>query len=193
MNRFRCLTFGLLAAAGLVTASYVPRLFSNPAPSDVTRPLPPVSEQEYSLQDGKIVSGGNVAATNVNSVTEPGNVEAIDVDLANTIALQQKGGAGKGKGGGSQVYKMSIAPQWFDNNTKFWYRNDLKAGTKEFVLVDLEKGTRLARLRSRKTGRRSGEGDGQAISGAKAALSNHRVRRRRQVSSFQCRRQLLAM
>ncbi len=143
MNRFRCLTFGLLAAAGLLTAFYAPQLFSHPAPSEVTRPLPSVAEQEYSLQDGKIVSGGNVAAPNVNGVTEPGNVEAIDVDLANTIALQQKGGMGKGKGGGSQVYKMSIAPQWFDNNTKFWYRNDLKAGTKEFVLVDVDKGTRL--------------------------------------------------
>jgi dipeptidyl aminopeptidase/acylaminoacyl peptidase len=40
------------------------------------------------------------------------------------------------------VYKMRIAPHWFDNDSRFWYRNDLHGGDREFILVDAESGTR---------------------------------------------------
>jgi fermentation-respiration switch protein FrsA (DUF1100 family) len=40
------------------------------------------------------------------------------------------------------VYKARIDPHWFENNTRFWYRNDLRGGTKEFVVVDAAHGTR---------------------------------------------------
>jgi dipeptidyl aminopeptidase/acylaminoacyl peptidase len=40
------------------------------------------------------------------------------------------------------VYKDRIVPHWFADDTRFWYRNDLKGGAKEFVLVDAEAGTR---------------------------------------------------
>src|SRR5688500_5955596 len=40
------------------------------------------------------------------------------------------------------VYKAKVEPHWFANNTRFWYRNDLRGGAKEFVLVDAEAGTR---------------------------------------------------
>jgi dipeptidyl aminopeptidase/acylaminoacyl peptidase/uncharacterized protein (DUF885 family) len=40
------------------------------------------------------------------------------------------------------VFKMRIAPHWFDANSRFWYRNDLPGGAKEFILVDAERGTR---------------------------------------------------
>ena len=40
------------------------------------------------------------------------------------------------------VYKAQITPNWLAGNTHFWYRNDLRGGAKEFVLVDAEKGTR---------------------------------------------------
>lgn len=40
------------------------------------------------------------------------------------------------------VYKREVTPNWFHNNTRFWYRNDLRGGTREFILVDAEKGTR---------------------------------------------------
>ena len=39
------------------------------------------------------------------------------------------------------VYKARIAPHWFQDNTRFWYRNDLHEG-KEFIVVEVEKGTR---------------------------------------------------
>ncbi len=40
------------------------------------------------------------------------------------------------------VYKARINPHWFHDNTRFWYRNDLKDSAKEFILVDAEHGTR---------------------------------------------------
>ncbi len=40
------------------------------------------------------------------------------------------------------VYKDRITPQWFADDTCFWYRNDLTGGTKEFIVVNAEKGTR---------------------------------------------------
>lgn len=50
-----------------------------------------------------------------------------------------------GEAGGAPkptVYKAQVSPHWFANNTRFWYRNDLPGGTKEFILVDAERGTR---------------------------------------------------
>jgi dipeptidyl aminopeptidase/acylaminoacyl peptidase len=46
--------------------------------------------------------------------------------------------------GDTRVYKTQITPHWFQNNTRFWYRNDLRGGAKEFVVVDAERGTRTA-------------------------------------------------
>lgn len=52
---------------------------------------------------------------------------------------QQRRGFGPPERG---VYKAHIVPHWFTNNMQFWYRNDLRGGAKEFVLVDAEKGIR---------------------------------------------------
>lgn len=43
-----------------------------------------------------------------------------------------------------KVFKSRITPHWFANNTKFWYRNDLAGGAREFVVADALKGTRAA-------------------------------------------------
>ncbi len=40
------------------------------------------------------------------------------------------------------VYKAQLTPHWLGDNTRFWYRNDLRGGAKEFILVDAGKGTR---------------------------------------------------
>src|SRR5262249_952992 len=52
----------------------------------------------------------------------------------------QQRGQGRLAGGG--VYKAQIAPHWFADNTRCWYRNDLRGGAREFILVDAERGTR---------------------------------------------------
>lgn len=41
-----------------------------------------------------------------------------------------------------RAYKMNIVPNWFADNTHFWYRNNLQNGTREFILVNAEKGIR---------------------------------------------------
>ena len=41
-----------------------------------------------------------------------------------------------------RVYRDSVTPHWFANQTRFWYRNDLQDGAREFVLVDAERGKR---------------------------------------------------
>jgi dipeptidyl aminopeptidase/acylaminoacyl peptidase len=40
------------------------------------------------------------------------------------------------------VYKSQVTPHWFAGDTKFWYRNDLPGGAKEFIVVDAESGNR---------------------------------------------------
>jgi dipeptidyl aminopeptidase/acylaminoacyl peptidase len=42
----------------------------------------------------------------------------------------------------AEVYKEPITPHWFNDSARFWYRNDLRGGTKEFIVVDAERGTR---------------------------------------------------
>jgi dipeptidyl aminopeptidase/acylaminoacyl peptidase len=42
------------------------------------------------------------------------------------------------------VYKSQITTHWFAGNTRFWYRNELRGGRSEFVLVDADKATRTA-------------------------------------------------
>ncbi|MDR3692316.1 MAG: prolyl oligopeptidase family serine peptidase [Fimbriimonas sp.] len=43
----------------------------------------------------------------------------------------------------NKAYKLRITPHWFDKGRRFWYRNDLKEGGKEFIVVDAAAGKRL--------------------------------------------------
>lgn len=43
-----------------------------------------------------------------------------------------------------QVYRDRVEPHWFANNTMFWYRVRLPRNQSEFVLVDVQKRTRVA-------------------------------------------------
>ncbi|HXG46976.1 MAG TPA: DPP IV N-terminal domain-containing protein, partial [Methylomirabilota bacterium] len=43
-----------------------------------------------------------------------------------------------------RVFKERIVPHWFGEGGRFWYRNDLRDGAREFVLVDAERGRRDA-------------------------------------------------
>ncbi len=49
----------------------------------------------------------------------------------------QLGGLVQGK-----VFKARVTPHWLEGNSRFWYRNDLADGKREFLRVDAEKGTR---------------------------------------------------
>jgi dipeptidyl-peptidase-4 len=43
-----------------------------------------------------------------------------------------------------RVFKSKVTPHWLEGNSRFWYRNDLVDGKREFIFVDVEKGTREA-------------------------------------------------
>ncbi|MBN2476157.1 MAG: DPP IV N-terminal domain-containing protein [Pirellulales bacterium] len=43
-----------------------------------------------------------------------------------------------------KVFRAKVDPHWFGDNTRFWYRNDLPEGRREFVLVDAAEATRRA-------------------------------------------------
>jgi dipeptidyl-peptidase-4 len=42
----------------------------------------------------------------------------------------------------NKVFKDRVQPHWFDGNDRFWYRNDLPEGKREFVVVDAASGER---------------------------------------------------
>ena len=41
-----------------------------------------------------------------------------------------------------KVFRAEVTPHWSSDNTRFWYRNDLAGGAREFVIVDVAKGRR---------------------------------------------------
>jgi hypothetical protein len=43
---------------------------------------------------------------------------------------------------GPRVYRDKVEAHWFADNRRFWYRNDLRGGAREFIVVDAERGTR---------------------------------------------------
>ena len=46
------------------------------------------------------------------------------------------------EGSSRLVFRDRVVPYWFAGGAKFWYRNDLREGKREFVLVDAENGLR---------------------------------------------------
>ena len=65
----------------------------------------------------------------------------FESDMALRLRIEPQQGQRRDLASG-RVFKDRIAPRWFANNTRFWYRNDLRGGAREFVLVDADRGTR---------------------------------------------------
>jgi dipeptidyl aminopeptidase/acylaminoacyl peptidase len=69
--------------------------------------------------------------------------EAVTTNETTTAEqAQRRRGAGRFGGRIEGMYKAQITPHWFAHNSRFWYRNDLRGGAKEFILVDAEQGKR---------------------------------------------------
>jgi dipeptidyl aminopeptidase/acylaminoacyl peptidase len=66
------------------------------------------------------------------------------VTLASGPAVPQDSPQRKGKfgPGTASIPKAQVTPHWFADDARFWYRNDLRGGAKEFILVDAEAGKR---------------------------------------------------
>jgi dienelactone hydrolase len=81
-----------------------------------------------------------VVSTVLPATSQTATGDSQQTGITNQASQQRRGG--RFGGGERGVYRSRVAPQWFANETKFWYRNDLAGGTKEFILVDAEKGLR---------------------------------------------------
>src|SRR5438270_13012281 len=68
--------------------------------------------------------------------------EPLEKYVPTAEELRQGYRGGQRPGPAGRVYKDRLTPHWFAGNTRFWYRNDLRGGTKEFILVDAENGKR---------------------------------------------------
>jgi len=89
-----------------------------------------------------LLLGANPARTDE---VEPSNLlaEAVAGEYASADSSQESPQAfSRREQGPRSVFRDRIAPYWFGENTRFWYRNDLRDGAKEFVVVDAERGTR---------------------------------------------------
>lgn len=70
------------------------------------------------------------------------------------------------------VYKSQITAHWFHNNTRFWYRNDLRNNAKEFILVDAEQGKRQPAFDHQKLASALSQAAGEQYSGNKLPFSS---------------------
>jgi dipeptidyl-peptidase-4 len=94
-------------------------------------------------------------------------IAAIAAALATTSLLAQQTTnntrqARRGRSGAPErgVYKARIAPHWFAADIKLWYRNDLRGGAREFILVDAVRGTRARAFDHDAVARQIGAVDG---------------------------------
>src|SRR5439155_9356265 len=81
---------------------------------------------------------GNVAVVNPFAVSSV--LLGMTLAAARPQDAAQRGG--EENPGRARAYKEQITPHWFHNDTRFWYRNDLRDDRKEFIVVDAERGTR---------------------------------------------------
>jgi dipeptidyl-peptidase-4 len=86
-------------------------------------------------------------------VTAPSRAQGTRADYERANSLRQLTT--------NKVFKAHVTPHWFAGGTRFWYRNDLRGGTREFIHVDTLRGVRehafdqekLAAALSRATGK----------------------------------------
>src|SRR5438552_2901615 len=85
------------------------------------------------------------------ALLRPSPAEGVTTNETATIDQQQRR-RGFGRFGGriEGMYKAQVTPHWFAQNSRFWYRNDLRGGAKEFILVDAEQGRRQMAFDHRK-------------------------------------------
>jgi len=49
---------------------------------------------------------------------------------------------GLGRLSSGKVFRTKVTPHWSKDNSRFWYRNDLAEGSRQFVIVDVARGVR---------------------------------------------------
>jgi len=70
----------------------------------------------------------SVALAAALALPQAGSAQGTKADYERADALRDRT---RGR-----VFKARVEPHWFDGNDRFWYRNDLADGAREFVVVD---------------------------------------------------------
>lgn len=70
------------------------------------------------------------------------------------------------------VSRDRVDPHWFSDNTRFWYRNDLADGNREFVLVDTAKGKREPAFDHSKVAEALSKAVGNAVTAEKLPIDS---------------------
>ena len=78
----------------------------------------------------------------------------------------------RGPGSGNRAYKTSITPHWFADNTRLWYRNNLRDGDREFVVVDVSKGVREPAFDHRRLAEALGDAGVKEASATRLPIEN---------------------
>jgi dipeptidyl aminopeptidase/acylaminoacyl peptidase len=89
-----------------------------------------------------LVAAGSARITGSELPTDISSARGRDELLSAEISQESSQAEASAERGHRRVFRDRVTPHWFAGNSRFWYRNDLRDGAKEFVLVDAEKGTR---------------------------------------------------
>lgn len=74
--------------------------------------------------------------------TTPAWAAAEDADGGDEFFPASPQAPGRGESGLRKVFRDRVVPHWFAGDARFWYRNELRDGESEFVVVDAERGAR---------------------------------------------------
>ena len=125
------------------------------------------------------------------ALDEPGNppaaFEASEFDLPPgdpwyPDAPQQRGP--RPNPGDGLVFKMRIAPHWFDSNNRFWYRNDLPGGARSSSSSTPRHGTRSPAFDHARLAAALSKAAGQIYKADRLPFDEIAVRRRREDHPF---------
>lgn len=70
-----------------------------------------------------------------------------------------------------KVFKARVDAHWLADNTRFWYRNELPGGAREFILVDAAKGTRAPAFDHARLAASLAKATGQAVQADRLPLT----------------------
>lgn len=100
--------------------------------------------------------------------------ESSDAGVASESVGPARPSPQQRRGGGAErgVYRARVTPRWLTNKATFWYRNDLRGGGREFILVDAERGTRHRAFDHEAVARQVGAQDGAQLSAERLHFSD---------------------
>jgi dipeptidyl-peptidase 4 len=94
------------------------------------------------------------------AVTAPGQGTPADYARAEKLAEWSR----------NKVFRTAVVPHWSEDGNRFWYRNDLADGEREFIAVDAVKGTRRLAFDASKLAAALGKIEKQPVSAKKLPI-----------------------